>query len=158
LQTQLQPASQDDAEALVSLRIAAMRESLERLGRFDPQRVRERFLSGFSPAHTRHIVRNEVRIGFTVIKPIEQGLLLDHLYIHPDYQNSRIGTAVLRLIFAEADSHGQAIRVGALKESDSNRFYVRHGFILVEEGEWDNYYVRQPQHSTGPARTYMRGA
>lgn len=144
MQIQLLPASQDDAEALVSLRIAAMRESLERLGRFDPQRARERFLSGFSPAHTRHVVRDGIRIGFLVVKPIEQGLMLDHLYIHPDHQNSRIGTAVLRLIFAEADNQGKAIRVGALKGSDSNRFYVRHGFNLVEEGECDNYYVRQP--------------
>ena len=37
----------DDAEALVAIRIAAMRESLERLGRFDPQRARDRFLAGF---------------------------------------------------------------------------------------------------------------
>ncbi|WP_081012134.1 GNAT family acetyltransferase, partial [Pseudomonas syringae group genomosp. 3] len=29
-----------------------------------------------------------------------------------------------------------------LKESDSNRFYLRHGFQLVESGEFDNYYVR----------------
>jgi hypothetical protein len=33
-----------DAEALVQLRIAAMRESLEHLARFDPVRARERFL------------------------------------------------------------------------------------------------------------------
>ncbi|AVB28628.1 GNAT family acetyltransferase [Pseudomonas syringae pv. syringae] len=32
--------------------------------------------------------------------------------------------------------------MSALKESDSNRFYVRHGFQLVESGEFDNYYLR----------------
>lgn len=30
-----------------------MRESLERIGRFDPPRARERFLSGFVPELTR---------------------------------------------------------------------------------------------------------
>ena len=35
-------AEEADAEALVALRIVAMRESLERLGRFDPVRSRER--------------------------------------------------------------------------------------------------------------------
>ena len=49
-------AEQADAEALVALRVLAMRESLERLGRFDPVRSRERFLSAFSPQHTRHIL------------------------------------------------------------------------------------------------------
>jgi len=49
-------ATADDAEDLVAIRIAAMRESLERLGRFDLQRARDRFLAGFEPALTRHVV------------------------------------------------------------------------------------------------------
>ena len=39
-------AEPSDFESLVALRIEAMRESLERIGRFDPVRARERFLSG----------------------------------------------------------------------------------------------------------------
>src|SRR5262245_26909572 len=50
------PAAAADAEALVALRIAAMRESLERIGRFDPQRARDRFLSTFAPEQTQHLV------------------------------------------------------------------------------------------------------
>ena len=30
---------------------------------------------------------------------------------------------------------------GALRESGSSRFYLRHGFTQVEQDEWDNYYV-----------------
>jgi hypothetical protein len=39
----LTTAAAEDFEALVALRIDAMRESLERIGRFDPARARERF-------------------------------------------------------------------------------------------------------------------
>ena len=39
----LSAAIAGDAEDLVGLRILAMRESLERIGRFDPARARERF-------------------------------------------------------------------------------------------------------------------
>jgi GNAT superfamily N-acetyltransferase len=139
----LLPVEETDAEALVQLRIAAMRASLERIGRFDAQRARERFLSGFAPAHTRHIVKDGVRVGFVVARPVGDGLLLDHLYVHPAYQGMRIGSEVLRRILAEADAHGRCVRVGALKGSDSNRFYLRHGFELVDVAEWDNYYVRR---------------
>jgi hypothetical protein len=45
-------------------------------------------------------------------------------------------------IFAQADARGLAMRVGALRGSDSNRFYLRHGFALTEQSEFDNYYVR----------------
>lgn len=138
-------ASLDDAEELVSIRIAAMRESLERLGRFSPERARERFLSSFEPTYTRFILVDEVRAGFVVVRPEEEGLLLDHLYVLPAFQGQGIGSKVLQTISEEADANGQAIRVGALKESGSNRFYLAHGFEKTHEGEWDNYYVRSPQ-------------
>lgn len=50
-----QPATEADFPALVSLRILAMRESLERIGRFDPERAAQRFRSTFRPDDTRLI-------------------------------------------------------------------------------------------------------
>ena len=138
----LRVAEAADAEALVALRIEAMRESLEHIGRFDPVRARERFLSSFSPEHTRHIEVHGSRVGFVVVKPHENGLLLDHLYVTPLYQNQGIGAAVLRQVFAEADAKVVQLRVGALHGSRSNAFYIRHGFAFVEQAEWDNYYIR----------------
>jgi hypothetical protein len=40
------PVLAADFDSLVALRIAAMRESLERVGRFDPERARERWGAG----------------------------------------------------------------------------------------------------------------
>lgn len=131
-----------DFEALVAIRIEAMRESLERIGRFDPVRARERFRSGFSPEHTRHVLVDGERVGFVVLKPQHDALFLDHLYVQPRSQGHGIGAAVLAHLFAEADASRLPMRVGALRDSDSNRFYARHGFQLVERGEFDNYYVR----------------
>ncbi|UZE22064.1 GNAT family N-acetyltransferase [Pseudomonas sp. B21-056] len=138
----LRGASTCDLEDLVAIRIEAMRESLERLGRFDPDRARERFLNGFDVSSTRRIEVSGDLVGFVVIKDLQDELLLDHLYVIPSAQGAGIGTEVLTRIFREADEIGRSIRVGALKESASNRFYVRHGFVFVESSEFDNYYVR----------------
>ena len=135
------PAISADADSLVALRIEAMRESLERIGRFDPARARERFMATFAPSQTRHIVADGVRVGFLVVRPYQGELLLDHLYVHPQHQGRGIGSAVLQSVLAEAEACKLAIRVGALRESGSNRFYLRHGFTQVEQDEWDNYYV-----------------
>ncbi len=135
-------ATADDAEALVALRIEAMRESLERIGRFDPERARQRFLAGFAPEHTRRIDANGELVGFFVVKPHEQGLLLDHLYVHPRHQGKGIGAAALSCVLSEAEAKRCSVSVGALRGSASNRFYARYGFVLVEQGEFDNYYVR----------------
>jgi GNAT superfamily N-acetyltransferase len=63
--------------------------------------------------------------------------------VRPSAQGSGIGSAVLAQIFKAADAVALPIKVGALKESASNRFYTRHGFQFVESTEFDNYYVRQ---------------
>jgi ribosomal protein S18 acetylase RimI-like enzyme len=151
MQVGLVAATADDAQALVALRIAAMRESLERIGRFDPTRARDRFLEGFSVPHTRHVVLDGERIGFVVVKPQADMLLLDHLYIRPGAQGRRVGAAVLLQVFAEADAQELPLRVAALRESDANRFYVRHGFRLLAQSEFDNHYLRAPML---PIRSY----
>jgi len=77
-----------------------------------------------------------------VVRPDEDGLLLDHLYVLPEFQNRSIGFPGLVRRFKEADEQALSIKVGALKESASNRFYLAHGFEQVDESEWDNHYVR----------------
>jgi GNAT superfamily N-acetyltransferase len=138
------PAKAADAPDLAELRVEAMQESLERIGRFDPGRARSRFLATFSAEATRHIVVAGDRVGFVVIRAEPDHLLLDHLYVRPASQGAGIGAAVLLRLFGETDASSAPIRVGALKGSASNRFYLRHGFELVDRAEWDNYYLRPP--------------
>ena len=47
------------------------------------------------------------------------------------------------MLKAEAAVAALPLHVGALKESRSNGFYLRHGFKPLAQGEWDNYYVWQ---------------
>ena len=136
------PTTRSDADVLVAIRIAAMRESLERAGRFDPHRARDRFLTSFDRAFCRFIEACGVRVGFVSLRPQQDPWLLEHLYIVPEHQGKGIGAAVLRQIFADADAHRVSIRVGALRGSESNRFYQRHGFRQADEAEWDIYYLR----------------
>jgi len=146
------PATADDFETLAELRVAAMRESLERIGRFDPVRARERLRNSFYPEHTRLVFADGRIVGFYTCRPSGDELLLDHLYIHPDHQRHGIGAAVLKQLTANADEQRKPIRLNALRGSDSNRFYQRHGFVEVTADEFDIYYIRhvasEPRDST----------
>lgn len=137
-----EPVGEADFEALLALRIEAMRPSLERLGRFDPQRARSRLRATFRPEHTWSIELDGQRVGFYALRPDGGGLRLDHLYLRPDASGQGLGGQVLRRILDEADRLGLPVRVGALRGSDSNRFYRRHGFVQTGEGEWDIDYLR----------------
>lgn len=142
----------DDFDALVVLRITVMRDSLERLGRFDPQRAAARFLSTFRPADMRHIVVDGVRAGcvaFWAEPP--QAMRVEHFYLATPFQRRGLGGAVLARLFATAPAGTRLFRVGALRDSDANRFYQRHGFAKVGEDEWDIAYERGLELPSAPA-------
>ncbi len=143
----LVPVTPDDADGLASLRVEAMRDSLERIGRFDPVRARERFLNGFVPAQTSGIHLDGALVGFLMLRREAPTWHLEHLYLHPAVQGRGIGSVVLQRLCAQADEAGAGIRLGALKQSDANRFYQRHGFEFSHEGEFDVYYLRPAARS-----------
>lgn len=140
----------EDFESMADLRADALRESLERLGRFDPVRVRERLRSAFVPACMRHIVRGGERIGYLTLIPhatLPQARL-HHLYIRPGHQGYGAGAWALDWAKAQSRAHARDITLGALRGSDANRFYLRHGFQLVEEQEFDLEYRWSPAFET----------
>ena len=138
------PVLASDFEGLVALRIEALRESLERLGRFDPVRARERLAAGFAPHCMQHIEISAKRIGFITLRPdpgsVAAALHLDHLYIRPAWQGQGIGAWALNWAKLQAVQKNCGISLSALKQSAANRFYVRHGFVQVGESSFDLDY------------------
>ncbi len=138
-----QPACAEDFERLVALRLRVMRPHLERVGRFDPVRARDRFKAGFTPEATRLIEIDGVFAGCVTLKPDAEGFELMHFYVEPAFQNRGVGARVLRLLCAEADQRGRPVHLGVLKGSPAVRFYERHGFRHTHEDAWD-CFLRRP--------------
>lgn len=137
-------SQESDLERCVDMRIAAMRESLERVGRFDAQRARERFTSSFTPETCYLIMLDGHAAGFFSLDRDHDAHTLRHLYILPQYQRREIGAQVLKRILADASRKGCTVKLTALRESEANRFYQNHGFVQVSEEEWDIFYIRSP--------------
>ncbi|MGJ7564016.1 GNAT family N-acetyltransferase [Variovorax sp. GB1R11] len=138
----LQPVDSSDFEAMLALRVDAMRPSLERVGRFDPERSRERLSAGFVVPFMHHIVLDgDQRVGFVTLKPEgADALRLDHLYLRTGFQGLGIGEWVLHWAKSQAREQQRDIALTALVESDANRFYLRHGFVLEGEEGVDLHY------------------
>jgi GNAT superfamily N-acetyltransferase len=136
------PASAADFERLLDLRILVMREHLERIGRFHPERARQRFRAGFQPAHMRLILVDGVFAGCVTLKPQDGHLEIEHFYLTPEHQGRGAGGEAIRQLLAEADGRALPVRLGVLKQSPAARFYERHGFVRTGEDEWDIYYER----------------
>jgi len=59
------PAVATDVEAVAALRAVVLRADLERLGRYDEQRVRQRLRDAFKPAYASVIEVRDTFAGFT---------------------------------------------------------------------------------------------
>lgn len=136
----LAPVAEADFEAMLALRLEALRESLTRLGRFNADVARQRLRSQFHPAWMQHLVRDDERVGYFTVEPREGELRLHHLYLTAAAQGQGIGAWVLHQLKAR----GLPITLAALRESRANDFYRRHGFQVVEAQDFDIEYRWEP--------------
>ncbi|MDQ0642490.1 GNAT family N-acetyltransferase [Microbacterium murale] len=134
----LRPSRVDDAEWIAELRAVVLRDDLERLGRFDPVRVRERFLTAFNVTLTRIIVVGGADVGSIAVRPAEDGTWIEHFYLDAALQGQGIGSGVLGSVLAE-QSH---FRLNVLQGSRARHLYERHGFELDYEDEVDVFMHR----------------
>ncbi|MCU7731072.1 GNAT family N-acetyltransferase [Actinoplanes sp. KI2] len=141
---QMRRASADDAEAVAELRATVLRPDLERLGRYDEHRVRQRLRDGFVPQHTWIVEVGGAFAGCIALRPAEDAHWLEHFYLAPDLQGGGVGTAVLRRLLAWCDRAVLRVRLNVLQGSPARRLYERHGFVLETEDPVDVFMVRDP--------------
>lgn len=142
------PATPADAHPLAELRALVLRPDLERLGRYDPTRVRRRLLDAFTPHHTRIIETDGTLAGCVALRPAPDAHHLEHFYLAPHLHGRGIGTAVLRTLLDRCDRHGRTVRLTVLQGSAARRLYERHGFTLETEDPVDAFLVRPPRPTT----------
>ena len=136
----LRPAVATDATWIAELRAVVMRPDLERLGRFDPARVRERFLAAFEPEQTYVIHSDGVDAGVIAVRPEADARWIEHFFIAPAHQGKGLGGAVLRHVMG-ASVDERPFRLDVLQGSPARRLYERHGFVLESEDPVDVFMV-----------------
>ncbi|MBM0231149.1 GNAT family N-acetyltransferase [Micromonospora sp. STR1_7] len=114
---ELRPASMADVEAVAELRALVLRADLERLGRYDEERVRQRLRDGFVPAYTWVVEVDGAFAGCVALRPAADAHWLEHFYLAPHLQGSGIGTAVLRGLLERCDRAGALVRLNVLHAS-----------------------------------------
>lgn len=141
----LRPAVGADLEVLAELRATVLRADLERLGRYDERRVRQRLRDSFSPTHTSIILTSGELAGSITLRPTTDGRqLLEHFYLAPRLQGRGLGSAVLKTVLEGTDSRDQTVGLDVLQGSAARRLYERHGFVVEFEDPVDVFMVRAP--------------
>ena len=134
-------AVDSDGQWIAELRARVLRPDLERLGRFDPDRVRQRFLSAFDPVVTKVVLVGGQESGSIAVRPDEGSLWIEHFYLSPELQGRGVGSAVLRS-FLTSTAAGVPFRLNVLQGSRARALYERNGFIVESEDPVDVFMVR----------------
>lgn len=135
----LRPAVAADVDAIAELRAVVLRPDLERLGRFDEVRVRQRLRNGFDAQYTSVITYGREFAGSVALRPDGDGRRLEHFYLAPELQGRGIGSAVLRRVL----SGPEPVRLNVLAGSAAIRLYERHGFTVEAQDPVDVFMVRR---------------
>lgn len=141
----LRAATPGDVEVIAELRAVVMRPDLERLGRFDEHRVRQRFRDAFVERHMSIIMADGRFAGCVALRPAADGHWLEHFFIAPELQGLGLGSAVLRSLLARTDADGDPVRLNVLQGSAARRLYERYGFVVESEDAVDVFMVRGPR-------------
>ncbi len=148
------PASEADFEPLLALRIDVMREHLERVFRYSPERARRVFRTTFDEPGMRLILLDGERVGCVGFRRGDSEIKIDSFYLDRRLHNTGLGTKILKVLLDEADATGLPVGLEVLKGSKADRFYTRHGFVKLEEDEIEGHYERpargQPIHALLP--------
>ncbi|MFB8028254.1 MULTISPECIES: GNAT family N-acetyltransferase [unclassified Streptomyces] len=142
----LRPATAEDVELIAELRALVMRPDLERLGRYDEHRVRQRLRDGYDPGQTEIVMVDGAFSGCVALRPHESdGWWLESFYLAPELQGRGTGTGILAGLLARTDAEGSTVRLQVLQGSAARRLYERHGFTTEHEDPVDVYMVRPPR-------------
>lgn len=145
----LRSATPTDALWIAELRAVVLKDDLERLGRYDPVRVRQRFLDGFDTELTQIILVDGEAVGSIAVRPAIDGQWIEHFYIDPAQQGRGLGGSVLTEIMRRnADS--RAFRLNVLTGSPAQRLYLRHGFTVDSQDPIDVFMVSDGIPASNP--------
>jgi GNAT superfamily N-acetyltransferase len=130
-----------------------MREHLERVFRYKPSRARRIFREHFDQPGMRLILVGGELAGCVGFRIGTDEIKLDSFYLQRRFHNSGLGTVILKVLLAEADSIGRPIRLEVLTGSKADRFYLRHGFVKLSEDPIEGHYERPVPADPAPHRS-----
>ncbi|NBD23098.1 GNAT family N-acetyltransferase [Paenibacillus sp. T1] len=78
-------------------------------------------------------------VGSVALKPTLDGYLLEHFYIHPNYQGKGIRSHLLKNLLEQNDVKGKRVTLNVLQGSSAKRLYERFGFKVESEDLVDLY-------------------
>jgi GNAT superfamily N-acetyltransferase len=114
----------------------AMRAYVEAIWGWDENQQDEWAVEFFRHREAIHEIAlvSEEPIGYLSYEDMDDDLVLEQLYLHPDHQGQGYGSEILSRLIGLAHSVGKPLSLSVLTTNPRARaFYERYGFVVVNE-------------------------
>jgi GNAT superfamily N-acetyltransferase len=138
----LRVATSTDATFAYGVLERTMREyAISTWGIWLEEQARESIDREVADGNTRIIEFHSTPAGILRVERSSTHFQLEQLYIQPEYQRSGVGSAVIRLVLAEAAESGLPVELRVLRVNPAKEFYEHHGFSVFAETP-ERWYMR----------------
>jgi ribosomal protein S18 acetylase RimI-like enzyme len=141
----LRSAHSGDASIFYAVIDQTMREFIiATWGQWDEARVQRESQEKCLDPDAQIIQVSEIPAGVFVTKQYSTHIQLEQIYLLPEYQRLKIGTALLRELISKGARSQISIRLRVLLINPAKKFYERFGFVVTEETDEFFYMEKVP--------------
>ncbi|MGH8877802.1 MAG: GNAT family N-acetyltransferase, partial [Stackebrandtia sp.] len=119
---------------MADLKAMVMRPDLERLGYWNRDWARRRFLTAFVPDNTRVIECEDDAVGLIAVRATGEAQWIEHFYLDPAVHGRGIGGQVLTHVMDTHRDH-RPYMLAINRGSAARRLYERHGFVYLHDDD-----------------------
>ena len=132
----LRKATDDDNEFAFQVKRAAMKDYVRLVWRWNENRQRQLHARRFGEQDFRIISLNGKDVGIMSVAVEPECILVNQLYILPDYQGRQVGRKCMLMVLDHAGNLGLPVRLRVLKVNvRAMTFYKRLGFTITEDSD-----------------------
>jgi ribosomal protein S18 acetylase RimI-like enzyme len=142
-------ATPEDRDFLWQLKVASLREYVEKIYGWDDAVQKKFFENSFHPEAIRIIQLEDQDVGMVELRQRADDYFLARIEILPAFQRRGIGSTIIKRITAGVRPSGKPLRLQVFKINPAQSLYARLGFVITGETE-THYHMELPDLSQNP--------
>lgn len=140
-QFSLRKATMSDSAFYYEVKKKVLKNYIEKIWGWDEAFQLQFHIDNYHVDHTQIIMINEIMVGTIEVKEGVRSIFISGLYLLPPYQNSGIGTKILKDYIDKAKENNKRVELEVLRLNlNAQRLYKKLGFIL-EPGDENKYFM-----------------
>lgn len=129
----LRRATPEDFDIALNLYLVTMKPLTAELMTWDENRQSTGFAQQWNLEDVQIITLEDRNVGWVQATEMASEILLQQLFVSPEYQGRGIGSRVLQTLLKRWERTGKPVVLTVLKNNPARRLYEKHGFSVVGE-------------------------